>query len=387
MTTQKHSHNFQLRKEEFGISKGSCGCGAVKYFVDDPGDTEVMERALLLNRKHGKEGNVMVQASSDKATENTTETKGVPVVNSELTKDQKKAIAEDAVKRGIKLVASEHSLDWQVVRGWTLTYTDRKVNLEMFDKDKEAIIHDYQTVKLKDLFKKWHFYSSTWLKLKERWKVKGKRPAQSVLNTEKKARKTAGVRTQSKTIPPVVNSELTEEEMAAICIKCEHIESHNGKMHCAYEVCPLGYTLKAEKGVSTTELPLSIAKETVRETKVPQNIPENMPRLIPLGTFTVEVAPSLPALPEFDPLWPSDVKMKWLDVFGKMATGGKNEKIDALVELLKSQEGAEPDWDKVVPIKGHAAHGDQAVTLLEQDMMFVFDPTGEHFLGVVNFKE
>jgi len=63
------------------------------------------------------------------------------------------------------------------------------------------------------------------------------------------------------------------------------------------------------------------------------------------------------------------------------------KKIDALVAFLKDQDGGEPDWEKVVPIKGHAAHGDQAVTLLEQDMMFVFDKTGEHFLGVVNFKD
>jgi hypothetical protein len=63
------------------------------------------------------------------------------------------------------------------------------------------------------------------------------------------------------------------------------------------------------------------------------------------------------------------------------------EKIDILVEFLKGQEGEEADWGKIVPEKGHAAGGDQAITLLNQDMMFVFDKTGNHFLGIVNFKD
>lgn len=63
------------------------------------------------------------------------------------------------------------------------------------------------------------------------------------------------------------------------------------------------------------------------------------------------------------------------------------KKIDFLVAFLKTQEGQEPDWDKVVPEKGHASGGDQSITLLNQDVMFVFDKTGDHFLGVVNFQD
>jgi hypothetical protein len=39
-----------------------------------------------------------------------------------LTSEQKGAIVKDAAVRGFKVVASEHSLDWKVVRSWVLTY-------------------------------------------------------------------------------------------------------------------------------------------------------------------------------------------------------------------------------------------------------------------------
>ena len=43
-----------------------------------------------------------------------------------------------------------------------------------WEKDKEAIIADYKSMKLLDLYKKWHLNSGKWKKLKKEWNVPGK---------------------------------------------------------------------------------------------------------------------------------------------------------------------------------------------------------------------
>lgn len=335
-----HTHHWQLVKEEPGIAKGTCGCGAVRFFVDDPSDKEKMERANLLNKKHGKEGIMtlnkppapeplvkglvpprpLIPASAGlrermKISYDYYESNKAPII-----KEWEELGKPKTLKRwGIEQASLDGLLD-----RWGLRAKPEKKEpphkrggIEQFDKDKDAIIRDYQTMKLREFLRKWHISTVRWNKLQGRWKVPGKKPSIGIANRKQKAAKAQG---QPKADTPVVSSELTEEEMAAICIKCEHLEYHNGKMHCAYEVCPLGYKLKTETGISTTRQPLSITKEAVRGTKAPQTETPTDLRLLIVPLPPLPAA--LPALPEFDSLWPSDVKMKWLDVLEKMAVRG-----------------------------------------------------------------
>jgi len=50
----------------------------------------------------------------------------------------------------------------------------RKLFLKYFEQNKEAILVDYNSMKLRDFFKRWGISSTGWTKLKVDWNVQGK---------------------------------------------------------------------------------------------------------------------------------------------------------------------------------------------------------------------
>jgi hypothetical protein len=57
VNTDGHKHNFKLEQYERGVMKGTCACGAVKFFASYF-LKEYIERAKYLTKKEGREGNM-----------------------------------------------------------------------------------------------------------------------------------------------------------------------------------------------------------------------------------------------------------------------------------------------------------------------------------------
>lgn len=61
-------------------------------------------------------------------------------------------------------------------------------------------------------------------------------------------------------------------------------------------------------------------------------------------------------------------------------------KIDQLKQILESQEKGD-DWTYIGPCQLLPGKGTLELVVLEEEISFVFDETGEKLLGIVNWKE
>jgi hypothetical protein len=191
----------------------------------------------------------------------------------------------------------------------------QQTDLAIYEKDREAIIHDYQTMKLMDFFAKWHIWSGRWMVLKARWQVIGKVRGVS--------RKADPVRPQVKPAPSAETiKELTEAEFAAVCVKCEHLDFHNGRMHCKYETCRLGYKLKTGKAGDEKPQPLDMTISPKLQVKNQPAADPPQPEGLRFVVVRVPAETSQPPLPQFDSTWSPLVQMKWLEVYEKVAAAG-----------------------------------------------------------------
>jgi len=50
-----HAHHWHLKHYEHCVSRGTCQCGAIRFFADDLGK-DVLKRVEEINRAQGKEG-------------------------------------------------------------------------------------------------------------------------------------------------------------------------------------------------------------------------------------------------------------------------------------------------------------------------------------------
>ncbi len=83
-----------------------------------------------------------------------------------------------------------------------------KRQAKYLEKNKEAILRDYRSLRLKDFLTKWHISSNTWLKLKRLWKVTSKGKGRSY--TSPRAAKTTHKATKTEEKP-----QLTQEKKNA----------------------------------------------------------------------------------------------------------------------------------------------------------------------------
>lgn len=219
-------HHFALESYENGILKESCPCGEVRFCPAD-GLKGFDERVKQLNRLFAEEGTGeharkeaegMAEApdnSSDKPSDKPAEMKiaeahpseeglkppvpprpkgrrGDFTANKLVTQyyeDNKAAIPADLAELGLAGMLKRWNIPrstWYQKKGlaerWGLQIERRQAgdsSTGRFERDKEAIIHDYQSMPLVDFLKKGHMSSLTWRKLKERWQVQGKMPRKS----------------------------------------------------------------------------------------------------------------------------------------------------------------------------------------------------------------
>ena len=75
-------------------------------------------------RKSPEEMEVIIMAKRSKKAEISLE-QSTPV-ESNLTREERIAIAQDAANRGFKVVAAERGLDWKVLRAWVMSYCRKK---------------------------------------------------------------------------------------------------------------------------------------------------------------------------------------------------------------------------------------------------------------------
>lgn len=85
---------------------------------------------------------------------------------------------EDKAKDKTKIVSEAKGrvakVDKEVDSGIPPRPKKRKQWPQYFEDNKEAIIQDYQVLRLKQFFTKWHISTNLWIELKERWNVAGK---------------------------------------------------------------------------------------------------------------------------------------------------------------------------------------------------------------------
>ena len=138
-----NNHYWILKPYVKYISCGTCECGAVRFFANDF-SKEVIELVEHYNKSEGKEGRGhMVTAEAIKS-----ETPEVEKENSDLSPVPPRPKGE------------------------------RQLG-QYFEDNKEAILQDYQSLKLKEFYAKWHMSSAAWTKLKRDWKLLGKSPRKS----------------------------------------------------------------------------------------------------------------------------------------------------------------------------------------------------------------
>jgi len=159
-----------------------------------PQEAEELTSAMALTPSAEKPGAAEGQQNEDKAASD------VPVDINELTPSEKFEMGRYAAEKGLKKAGLKYGVSWNILRGYAMSYRKEVVKTEAndnpppkrgksldqyFEKNKEAILQDYQNLKLAEFYAKWQMGPASWTKLKREWKVLGKMPRKSTLRTEK----------------------------------------------------------------------------------------------------------------------------------------------------------------------------------------------------------
>ena len=211
------------------VDRGTCDCGAVRFFPNELGEF-AYKQAEIYNQKYGKPGQVY---------------KGLPVVKKEgknmvetMTASQETPNPDTPhdIKSGLPPVPPRPK--------------KRKLIWKYFEDNKEAILHDYQNLKLMDFFVRWHMATTTWQKLKRDWGIQGQR-------------------TKALSVKLATEPEKPEKPAEA----------------------------EVSKG----------------DQSKPESTPAGIDKLIYPGKFTVEATSELPDFPTFDDNWPKETQLGWFN--------------------------------------------------------------------------
>ena len=188
-------------------------------------------------------------------------------------KDNKDAILKDLAELGQKEMLKRWNIPgvtWRQPKGlaerWGIAIQTGNLKadrLEAFDKDKDAILLDYQGLRLRDFLKKWHINTVSWMKLKERWQVVGKKTAIASSNISRKTER------EVKHLPEA-STAVTETKVP----KPETLRQAQGE--------------RGESGIQVVVIPLP-------------------PRI------------ELPVYPAWNDAWTDTFKEKWLDTYRELA--------------------------------------------------------------------
>lgn len=342
-----HTHHYYVLNFEPGIQKGICqaeGCGAVKFFpleYEKEHGGEILKRVAELNRANGNKGaeNMpeilpeQAQIGNKIGNSDSGETAALPkLVEVNLTREQKAAIAREAKERGIKVVAAEHKLDWKVVRAWVLTYChftskgensvrilgEREQTLNFREDNKELIIKDYNSMLLRVFLVKWHLSSKTWQTLREKWQVKSKflipvsrsRPALA------KSEPDLTLLSKPKKEPDKVRQPDKREQ------KLKFLEENTELITKDYNSMRLpDFLVKWQMSIRTWQKLKKLQQikgkgrhqaPSQKSVSQPDKISESIKP--PDGN-------GLPPFPVFDSTWPMLVQIEWLQTYRKLARG------------------------------------------------------------------
>ncbi|MDP2731051.1 MAG: hypothetical protein Q8O55_11310 [Dehalococcoidales bacterium] len=136
-------HHWMIVHHVQYISRGTCKCGAVSFFANSI-SKEAIELAGQYNKSEGKEGRGHM-------------------------------VTTEAIKSETPEVEKENSDPSPVP---PRPKGKRQLG-QYFEDNKGGILQDYQSLKLKEFFAKWHMTSATWTKLKRGWELLGKSPRKS----------------------------------------------------------------------------------------------------------------------------------------------------------------------------------------------------------------
>lgn len=143
---KEHEHQWDKQPETSLCQRGTCYCGAVRFFPTS-GATAAVKQAEILNQKMGREGH-----------------------SDNFARD---VIAEKR-EEGTKMQRNESPPPMPNPAAIKRTYRKTEKLFKQLDKVKDKVIADYHSMTVREFLKKWHLSSNTWNKLKERWGVKSK---------------------------------------------------------------------------------------------------------------------------------------------------------------------------------------------------------------------
>lgn len=275
----EHAHCWQLSNYEMGVSRGVCsaaGCGAVRYFTNDPTDAEYMKRVNELNKELGwqpfqreKYGNPSKEGTK-------------------MTQEQATATGRERPP----------------IRPVTIGMNIRERNFAMsayYEKNKTAIIADLQAVGELAMRKKWTITQATLKGLRRRWG----------LPPHEKRRKV-----KQQPVPVVKEGRATAEEKARLNSLIASVSGRSGGA--AVQTGAAGKEIeKSVRGKVEAELKKRLSERTEAGPG------DTVKAAIPPGirVLVIPLSEGLPPLPQFESGWADAVKLKWLEIFEKLAAG------------------------------------------------------------------
>lgn len=323
-------HRWGLTGYEDGVLKGVCACGAVSFFPSD-GTKGFIERVKQLNHLFGEPGSGEHDwDKSDPAVDESGDNEAKESIGmfphqdkpANPTNHDKPANASDSSLS----IKERPPVPPKPKGGGPGAGASNKAVSRYYQDNRDAILKDLAEMGEKAMLKRWNISTATWQAKGKKGQPKGLAVRFGVIPgapAPSRPNKKAG-QAAAKTAPP---AELTESELVKHCIKCEHLTASSGRMMCKFDECKLGLKLKSELKLKpeplTPALPvrIGVASKPPAPAAPPQEplTADAAQQPAWLRVMVVTVPAPLPRLPDFDPLWPSDVKMKWLDVLEKLA--------------------------------------------------------------------
>jgi len=167
-----HAHHWHLKHYEHCVSRGTCQCGAIRFFADDLGK-DVLKRVEEINRAQGKEGFI------DMIDTNKVEEKPVAALPS---------------------VPPRPSSRFDMKR--------------YYEDNKEAILHDLETLGVKAMQERWKISHATW-RCKSNGRVTGMAVRWGIVSPDDIPTRRKGVRRESSPETPPVTINASDRSLPA----------------------------------------------------------------------------------------------------------------------------------------------------------------------------
>ena len=173
MATTTCKHKEQISNVESGVDEGICGkCHQVRRYEYHDVKADKGERITRVIKLGRIDGMVVLPGPNDIVDVSPEEAAELEAANK--TQDERPQSPSD-----IKVSQGDQSAAAVPPR-------PKKSQLsQYFNENKEAILRDYQNLKLKEFYAKWHMSSAIWTKLKGSWRVLSKVPRKSTTQLRK----------------------------------------------------------------------------------------------------------------------------------------------------------------------------------------------------------